>query len=948
MPRWLVVFVIAVFAVAGLPVAGASAAVAGPALPAPSAPTGLAAAVAAGAPNAGPAANDIQIENARTGNPESEWEVTGSGDPAIQGYTTDISADHGGTVSFKVDVDPVVTAFHIDIYRLGWYGGDGARRVATIDSAHTTPTQQPPCYDDVVTTGLVDCGNWSVSATWAVPADAVSGIYIGRLVRDDSTGGASHVPFVIRNDESHSKVLFQTSDSTWQAYNTYGGNSLYKGTGHGTGGQADGRAYKVSYNRPITVRADTPEDSLFNAEYPALRWFERNGYDLSYTSGLDVARSGSELLEHKVFMSVGHDEYWSGPQRANVEAARDAGVNLAFLSGNEVFWKTRWEPSFDGTSTPNRTLVSYKETHNYPNNPDPTSTWTGTWRDPRDADSVDDPENSLTGTLFTVNCCTYDMVVPDQAGATRLWRNSSVAASPGPDTLASGILGYEWDEDVDNGSRPANEIRMSRSTHAVLDKLDAASYGSTYSPGTATHSLTLYKAASGALVFGAGTVQWAWGLDDDHDRGDDPAIPAVQQATMNLLSDMGVSPGSPQPELVVSGPSTDTVAPTVTVTAPTAGSVVPAGTVTVQGTAADVGGGAVGAVEVSTDGGATWHPAEGWTTWSYSFPSGAQGTSWTVRVRAVDDSFNVGAASSVAFTVGAQVCPCSIFSSDIPPATGGNDGVSGGISVGVKFRADVTGSVSAVRFYKATAGSVTVTGHLYSVAGTVLGLDRADRRGRHRLDGAAPAPTGGHQLGHHLRCRVRLAVGRLRLHGRGPGRRDRQPTAARAGRRSQRARRRLPLRRGLPVGQLRELELLGGRRVHAGGDPRHDPARDHRPDAATLGHPGRDRRAGVDHLQRAARPRHRQLEHDLAVRQLERPGHGLGRAEHRPPHRGDHAGRRARDAGRLPGHGHRRPQRGEGRRRQPVRLRHDMDVPDDRPATDRGAGRPDPRDHRSR
>ncbi len=64
-----------------------------------------------------------------------------------------------------------------------------------------------------------------------------------------------------------------------------------------------------------------------------------------------------------MFLSVGHDEYWSGGQRTNVEAARDAGVNLAFFSGNEVFWKTRWENSIDGSGTPYRTLVTYKETH---------------------------------------------------------------------------------------------------------------------------------------------------------------------------------------------------------------------------------------------------------------------------------------------------------------------------------------------------------------------------------------------------------------------------------------------------------------------------------------------------------------------------------------------------------------------------------------------------------
>src|SRR4029079_6271135 len=97
-------------------------------------------------------------------------------------------------------------------------------------------------------------------------------------------------------------------------------------------------------------------------------------YNVSYFSGLDTERRGGELLEHKVFLSVGHDEYWSAGQRANVKAARNQGINLAFFSGNEVFWKTRWESSIDGSNTPNRTLVSYKETqYDGPHDPQATA-----------------------------------------------------------------------------------------------------------------------------------------------------------------------------------------------------------------------------------------------------------------------------------------------------------------------------------------------------------------------------------------------------------------------------------------------------------------------------------------------------------------------------------------------------------------------------------------------
>ena len=137
----------------------------------------------------------------------------------------------------------------------------------------------------------MDCGNWAVSASWAVPADRSERIYFARLIRDD-TGGASHVMFVVRNDASHSDLLFQTSDTTWQAYNPYGGNSLYQGSS----GLYPDRAAKVSYNRPLNLRATSggygTYNSPFHAEYPMVRWLEANGYDVSYFTDVDSDRNG--------------------------------------------------------------------------------------------------------------------------------------------------------------------------------------------------------------------------------------------------------------------------------------------------------------------------------------------------------------------------------------------------------------------------------------------------------------------------------------------------------------------------------------------------------------------------------------------------------------------------------------------------------------------------------
>jgi len=167
-----------------------------------------------------PPVNEIVAENLLAGSPASEWDISGSGDPAIQGFATEMSVDQGQTVQFKIDA---TEAYKIDIYRLGYYGGSGARKVATIEDAATAEADQPSCtFDTAGDVNLVDCGNWSVSASWSVPADATSGIYIARPTRIVS-GGASHIVFIVRDDDGASDLLFQTSDTTWQAYNQYGG-----------------------------------------------------------------------------------------------------------------------------------------------------------------------------------------------------------------------------------------------------------------------------------------------------------------------------------------------------------------------------------------------------------------------------------------------------------------------------------------------------------------------------------------------------------------------------------------------------------------------------------------------------------------------------------------------------------------------------------------------------
>ncbi|MGC1850804.1 MAG: N,N-dimethylformamidase beta subunit family domain-containing protein, partial [Solirubrobacterales bacterium] len=667
-----------------------------------------------------PPNNEIVCENSKAGTPSSTWDVNGAGDSSIQGFSTDISVDQGQTARFKIKT--VSTKYRIDIYRMGYYGGSGARKVATVSPSVGLPQSQPACSEQAAT-GLVDCGNWAESASWAVPASAVSGIYFAHLVREDKSSEGSHVFFIVRDDDGNSDVLFQTSDTTWQAYNEYGGKSLYMG---GPGSNPS-RAYKVSYNRPLTVRETGSEDAPFNAEYPMVRWLERNGYDISYTTGIDSDRRGAEILEHDLFLSVGHDEYWSGAQRANVEAARDAGVNLAFFSGNEVFWKTRWENSTAGPVTSYRTLVCYKETHaNAKIDPAGASMWTGTWRDPRFSPPADGgrPENELTGTSFAVNSGTAAIEVPGEDAGLRLWRNTDITelALGETTTLGEDTLGYEWDEDPDNGFRPAGLVPLSSTTVNVPQKL--LDYGSNYGPGDVSHSLTLYRADSDALVFGAGTVQWSWGLDGEHDRGNDPPDSRMQQATVNLFADMGVQPGTLQAGLVAATESTDTTPPVTSISTPIDEMEVSTGQpFTIKGHASDSegegnGGGEVGAVEVSVDEGETWHLAEGTDPWSYDWTPGGLGAA-TIMARAVDDSGNLETpGDEVTVNVVAHACPCTIWDKSF---SGPQDNDSKAIELGVKFRADVAGFISGIRFYKTAGNTGTHVGRLWTLGGTQLG-----------------------------------------------------------------------------------------------------------------------------------------------------------------------------------------------------------------------------------
>ncbi len=655
--------------------------------------------------------NPIVAENNLPGNPASEWDISGAGDLSIQGFASPLSVNTGSVIDFKIDVQGAASNYTIKIYRLGYYNGDGARLIADLGSFPGV-AQPVPLYETA--TGKTDCSNWSVSTSWN-SSGALSGVYIAKITRSDNNG-SSHIAFIVRNDGGNSALLFKTSDATWQAYNGYGGNSLYVNNS-GTPVPGFNHATKVSYNRPFYTRAggggsSASEDWLFYSEYPMIRWLERNGYDVSYTTDMDMDRDASVITPsiHKVLLSVGHDEYWSAAERLKFETARNNGVHLAFFSGNEVYWKTRWEDSHG-------TLVCYKEGTQGENicggkcDPLP-NVWTGLWRDGCAFPSADgcNPENALTGQLSWQGS-TGAITVPDTYKQLRFWRNTAVATlgSGQTATLSSNTLGYEWDPETNNGKYPPGRIRLSN----------------TFFSGK-THHLSLYRHSSGALVFGAGTVQWSWGLDGVHDGGGSAEDARMQQATINILADMGVLPDNIQGGMTASSP-VDATAPSSTISSPLQGAFLPAGnTVNITGTASDVDG-VVAGVEISFDGGVSWALASGTNNWSFSWVPTSTGAA-TIHCRAYDDNGNMEttgtapAANAINITITAPVslpCPCSVFQPTATPALlNNNDGQA--IEVGMKFKSSQDGYITGVRFYKATGDNGTHIGHLWSSGGTLL------------------------------------------------------------------------------------------------------------------------------------------------------------------------------------------------------------------------------------
>jgi hypothetical protein len=429
--------------------------------------------------------------------------------PDIHGYPDQPSVNRGGVIRFQVSSDPAKSpTWDLEVYRMGWYGGAGARLV---HAAYGLPSQLQPVPPPDPTTGLI-APNWAASYTLQTDPNWPSGVYLAKLV---GRTASSYVPFVVRADGAPADILYQVPITTWQAYNAWGGKSLYDYQSPG------GRAYKVSFDRPYHEWGGA--GLFFEGDYNAIRWLERQGYNVTYVTSLDVHTTPAIFQNRKVFVSFFHDEYWSKPMRDHLTAARDAGVHLAFFDSNNVYWQVRFEPSASGV--PNRVMVCYKDAAL---DPGQGALTTVQWRDP----PVNQPENALLGSMFE-SMFDYGTSFPWVATNASHWIYAGTGLRDGDQI--PGLVGYEYDKVWNNGRSPAGLVALSASP--VTD----------YQGITAIQQATYYRAPSGAMVFNAATNYWPWKLDDnDYQRKGADA--RVQRMTANLLAAMIANqPGAPPP-----------------------------------------------------------------------------------------------------------------------------------------------------------------------------------------------------------------------------------------------------------------------------------------------------------------------------------------------------------------------------------------------------------------
>lgn len=454
-----------------------------------------------------PRLNAIQAENANAGS--SGWRTQPAPPHAIEGYASQASVVAGDTLELHVSTAPA-QRYRVEIYRLGWYGGAGGRLLACIpascaaDEQGRAQTIGAPAAD-----GYLDAG-WPVTDSVRVPGNWVSGYFLAvlRLTGGPAAGTAAWVPFVVRAPASQqSRILVQAAVNTWQAYNRWGGTSLYK---FANGESCKGVCTRVSFDRPY----DPATPNFWEFELPLVHFLEESGYDVSYTTDVDTDRDPGELLRHRLVIVAGHDEYWTKAMRDGFDEARSLGTNLAFMGANIGYWQMRYANN-------RRTIVEYRLRGLDPE-PNP-ALKTVRFRDlvpPR-------PECELEGVEYVRSEAEsfgslHGFTVVAAALANPWFTGAGFTAA----SFLPGLVGYEWDT-VQPGCRTPPLTVLFRFA------------------GPPAADAVRFTAPSGALVFSAGSLSFAKGLDDFRHHPDTPPTgdPRLEAFVRNAFADMQRPPG---------------------------------------------------------------------------------------------------------------------------------------------------------------------------------------------------------------------------------------------------------------------------------------------------------------------------------------------------------------------------------------------------------------------
>ncbi len=445
--------------------------------------------------------NDIAAENAKPGT--TAWSIPDAAvgpQNAIQGYTDQASVTPGQ--SFKLFVSTTAPAFTATAYRIGYYGGTNGREVWQSPS---TPGKYQTAQTISSSTHTVEC-EWSPSMTVSTTSWP-PGDYLIKLVASNGHG-QRYVPITVRSTDTTGKIVLVAGVTTWQAYNAWGGYSLY----HGPSGGLSDRARAVSFDRPYLDPDEDAGDGLFFPFDQGLVSFaEQHDLPVAYATDLELETSPALFAHAAAIVADGHDEYYSATMRQTLITARDAGVNLAFLGANAIFRHIRWGATALGAD---RLIICYKDAASDPMySVDKTQT-TQDWRDAPDPR----PENALTGAYYQCNPVDAAYVVynPDN------WIFAGSGATKGE--RFPGLVGPEYDRVVDIATTPHPIEVLS---HSPLTCDGHSSY----------QESAYYTTSSGAGVFDAGTMRWVCALGNrcaSHLNGADRAF--VRTATLNLLT----------------------------------------------------------------------------------------------------------------------------------------------------------------------------------------------------------------------------------------------------------------------------------------------------------------------------------------------------------------------------------------------------------------------------